>query len=141
VPVARRGQSTSRAGRGKIPLPTGVIGMLKTAKYSSVLEKNWLFVHVRDQRNWLYTLDKKKKLAVLAVLLGVHPLADNRYSWTGRQSARQNRQQIKPHLVCNKFLTEKQDKNVWHLFVRQLCKQVCQQVCCLNVMVETHLKA
>jgi hypothetical protein len=28
-----------------------VIGMLKTAKYSSVIEKNWLFVHVREQRN------------------------------------------------------------------------------------------
>jgi hypothetical protein len=25
--------------------------MIKTAKYSSVLEKNWLFVHVREQRN------------------------------------------------------------------------------------------
>jgi hypothetical protein len=38
--------------------------MLKTAKYSSVLE----------------TLDKKKKSAVLAALLGARPLADNRYS-------------------------------------------------------------
>jgi hypothetical protein len=28
-----------------------VIWMLKTAKYSSVLEKNWVFVHVREQRN------------------------------------------------------------------------------------------
>jgi hypothetical protein len=42
-------------------------------------------------------LDKKKKSAVSAVLLGARPLADNLYSWTGRQSARQNRQQIKPH--------------------------------------------
>jgi hypothetical protein len=28
-----------------------LIGMLKTAKYSSVLEKNWALVHVREQRN------------------------------------------------------------------------------------------
>jgi hypothetical protein len=28
-----------------------LIGMLKTAKYSNVLEKNWVLVHVREQRN------------------------------------------------------------------------------------------
>jgi hypothetical protein len=28
-----------------------VIWMLKTAKYSSVLEKKWVFVHVREQKN------------------------------------------------------------------------------------------
>jgi hypothetical protein len=32
--------------------------MLKTDKYSSVLEKNWLFVHVREQRNGMFTLAK-----------------------------------------------------------------------------------
>jgi hypothetical protein len=49
-------------------------------------------------------LDKKKKSAVLAVLLGARPLADNRYSLPGRQSTRQNRQQIKPHWVDGSFL-------------------------------------
>jgi hypothetical protein len=48
-------------------------------------------------------LDKKKKSAVLAVLLGARPLADNRYSLPGRQSTRQNRQQIKPHCLFSQF--------------------------------------
>jgi hypothetical protein len=47
-------------------------------------------------------LDKKKKAAVLPMLLGARPLADNRYNLTGRQSARQNWQQIKPHSIPSK---------------------------------------
>jgi hypothetical protein len=43
------------------------------------------------------------------------------------------------NLVCNKLLTDKQDKNEGHFFVRRLCEQVCHQVCLKNVMVETHL--
>jgi hypothetical protein len=40
---------------------------------------------------------RRKKSVVLAVLLGARALADNSYSWSGWKSARQNRQQIKPH--------------------------------------------
>jgi hypothetical protein len=30
--------------------------MLKTAKYSSVLEKNWLFVHVREHEELIINI-------------------------------------------------------------------------------------